>query len=233
MEAWLAWARGPLFWAALAFMVLGLVRHAAVTLWEIRRVMRRAGDKVVPYRQVLVATLKWLFPVSKAANRVLFSLTTLVFHVSILIVPIFLAGHIVLWQRGMGLSWPAIGNGLADVLTVLAVVTALALVVQRAVSPAGRALSRFQDYALPPVVALPFVFGFLLMHPAMNPFSYATTLLLHVLTADLVLILIPITKISHCILLPTTQWVSEVAWHWPPDAGSRVGLALGKENEPI
>jgi hypothetical protein len=35
------------------------------------------------------------------------------------------------------------------------------------------------------------------------------------------------------ILLPFTQFVSELAWHFPLDAGSRVGVTLGKENEPI
>ena len=58
MEAWLEWARGPVFWAALTFMVLGLVRHVVLTVWEIARIMRRAGTRRIPYRQVLAATLQ-------------------------------------------------------------------------------------------------------------------------------------------------------------------------------
>lgn len=233
MEAWIEWARGPMFWAALTLMVLGLGRHLILTFWEIWRVVHRAGDKNMPYRQLALSTLKWLVPIGKVGNRLLVSVTSLVFHVSILLVPILLAGHIALWQRGTGWSWPALPNVVADVLTIVAVVSAVALIIERAMARAARGLSRFQDYALPLVIAIPFVSGFLVMHPAWNPFPFDATLLVHVMSANVVLILIPLTKISHCVLLPLAQLVSEVAWHFPPDAGSKVGAALGKESEPI
>lgn len=233
MDTLLNWARGPLFWAALAFMILGLLRHVLVTVWEVRRVTRRAGDKNVPYGKIAAATAGWLFPLGKLGNRTFFGLTSLVFHVAIILVPIFLAGHIALWRQGTGLSWPAIPNLLADVLTVAAVVTIVLLLVQRATARHTRSLSRFQDYFLPVYIAVPLVSGFLVMHPAWNPFAYEFTLLVHVASADILLIMIPMTKLSHAVLLPSTQLISEVAWHWPTDAGRRVGVALGKESEPI
>ncbi len=233
MESWLEWARGPAFLFALVFMLLGLARHLALTIWEVARTMYRAGDKTLPYRQIFVTTLKWLFPMEKLKDRIVLSLTSVSFHIAILIVPIFLGGHIALWARGLGVSWPAIPNLLADVLTVVAIVTAVALVIQRAAARPTRSLSRFQDYVIPLIVAVPFATGFLVMHPAVNPFSYEAMLLVHVMSANLLLVLIPITKLSHIALLPTVQLVSEVAWHWPPDAGSRLAVTLGKENEPV
>jgi len=233
MEAWLDFARGPAFVFALSFMVLGLIRHLVLTVWEIVRAMRRAGDKTFPYRQICIATAKWLVPVDKLKNEFVFSLTSVLFHVAILIVPVFLVGHIALWARGIGVSWPAIPNALADVLTIVAVVTAVALVVLRVSARATRALSRFQDYALPLVIAIPFATGFMVMHPAINRFSFQATLLVHVMSANVVFVLIPITKLSHAILIPGTQVVSEVAWHWPPDAGSKLAVTLGKEDKPI
>jgi nitrate reductase gamma subunit len=233
MYIWLQWLRGPVFWAALTFMIIGLVRHVAITAWDMRRAVRRAGDKSIPSRQVIQATLRWLLPVDQLGNRLLFSLTSLVFHVSIILVPIFLAGHITLWQRSIGLSWPALPNWLATTLTIAAVITAVALIVQRLASRDSRVLSRFQDYALPLAVALPFASGLLVMHPTWNPLPHDVTMLLHVLSADALLFLIPITKLNHMALLPSTQLVSELAWHFPSDAGSRVGAALGKANEPI
>jgi nitrate reductase gamma subunit len=233
METWLEFARGPVFVFAFSFMVLGLIRHVVLTIWEIVRAMRRAGDKTFPYRQICIATAKWLLPVDKLKNELLFSLTSILFHVAILIVPIFLAGHIALWARGIGASWPAIPNSLADVLTIVAVITAVALVIQRVSARATRTLSRFQDYALPLVIAVPFATGFLIMHPSITPFSFQATMLVHVMSANVVFVLIPITKLSHAILIPGTQVVSEVAWHWPADAGSKLAVTLGKENEPI
>jgi nitrate reductase gamma subunit len=233
VEGWIAFARGPMFRAALAFMLLGLARHAVLTIWEMRRAYRRAGDKTIPYRKVFLATLMWLLPAGKLRQRLPYSLTTLVFHVAVIVVPLFLAGHIALWAAGTGVSWPAIANGLADILTIAAVVAALLLVVERAAAADSRVLSRFQDYAIPLLIAVPFASGFVVRHPAWNPFSLDAALLVHVLSANLLLILIPLTKLSHMVLLPTTQMVSELAWHFPPDAGRKVGIVLDKAEQPI
>ncbi len=214
-------------------MVLGLIRHIVVTVSEMMKMVGRAGNKDVAYRQVFAATMKWLFPVGQLRQRFFFSITSLMFHVAIIVVPIFLAGHIALWKSGTGLSWPAISNGLADVLTITAVATAVLLVVQRAAARDSRALSRFNDYALPLLIAVPFVAGFLVMHPTWNPFSYELTLLVHIMSANVLLILIPLTKLSHMVLLPATQLVSELGWHFPPDAGRKVAADLGKEGQPI
>lgn len=233
METWLEWARGPMFGFAITFMILGLLRHVGLTFWEISRAMRRAGDKVVPCGQIARATLKWLLPVGKIKDRLIYSVSTVTFHVAVILVPVFLAGHIALWERSIGLSWAAIPNLLADILTLLALVTAVGLVVQRALARDSRRIARFQDYVIPIVLAVPFASGFLVMHPALNPASFEVMLFLHVVSGNLVLILIPVTKLSHMVLLPGTQLISEVVWHFPPDAGSKVAVALGKENEPV
>jgi nitrate reductase gamma subunit len=72
-----------------------------------------------------------------------------------------------------------------------------------------------------------------MMHPLVNPLSYSATFLVHILSANLVMILMPITKLSHAVLLPSVQVVSEMGWRWPADAGSRVAVALGKQGEPV
>jgi len=233
MQAWIEWARGPVFVFSFSFMVLGLARHVALTVWEARRTMRRAGDQSLPLAAIGRATLKWLFPTGALARHALFTSTSVVFHAAILVVPILLAGHIALWTQALGISWPAIPNSVADVLTLLAIVTAVALSVQRLTASATRAISRPGDHLLLFAVALPFATGFLAMHPALNPFSFESTMLLHVLSGNLLLVLVPLTKLSHVVLLPGTQLVSEVGWHWPSDSGSRVGAALGKEAEPV
>ncbi len=233
MHAWLEWARGPAFVFCFSFMLLGLVRHVGVTIWEIRRTMRRAGDPALPLKAVALATLKWLVPVGKIVHEPLFALTSIVFHVAILVVPVFLAGHIALWRGAFGFGWPAIPAGAADVLTLVAVVTAAGLAAQRLAARATRALSKPQDHLILALVALPFVTGFLVSHPGLNPFGFESTLFVHVMSANLILLLMPLTKLAHAALLPGTQIVSEVAWHWPMDAGSRVGAALGKEGEPV
>ncbi len=86
---------------------------------------------------------------------------------------------------------------------------------------------------LPLIIAVPFITGYLAMHPAINPFNYSSTMFVHVMSGNLIFILIPFTKLSHVVLFPTTQVVSEMGWHLVADSGRRVALALGKEGEAI
>jgi hypothetical protein len=233
MDAWIQLAMGPLFWTALAFMAFGLLRQLFLAMWEGAKAYQRAGDKVIPMGQVISNTLRWLIPVGRLRNRWLYSLTTFLFHVGVILVPLLLAGHVALWEKALGIGWPVLPNYVSTILTLVVLAMALAVVIQRVSARDSRALGRFQDYALPLFIAVPFLTGFLIMHPAWNPFGRDPTLLFHALSADLLILLIPMTKLSHMILLPFTQLISELAWHFPPDAGSRVGLTLGKENEPI
>jgi len=233
MHAWLDWARGPAFIFCLGFMLLGLAWHVGVTTWEIVYTMRRAGDPSLPLAAIGRATLKWLWPVDKFKQKVVFTATSVLFHIAILVVPIFLAGHIELWMKGIGVGWPSIPNETADALTVLAIVTAVALVVQRLAGKATRAIARPQDHILPLVIALPFVTGLMVMHPSLNPFAYESVLFLHVMSGNFVFLLMPVTKLTHAVLLPATQLIAEVGWHWPSDSGSKVAAALGKETEPV
>ncbi|MFO7892683.1 MAG: hypothetical protein R6U63_03020 [Longimicrobiales bacterium] len=233
MEVWLELAKGPLFWVAFTIMVLGLGRHVVLTLYEAVRAYRRAGDKDIPGRRVVRETLAWLVPRSRLRDRWLYSITTFLFHVGVILVPLFLAGHIALWNQALGIAWPALPNGVATTLTLITIAAALAVLVQRLASRESRALGRFQDYALPALVAVVFATGFMVMHPAWNPFGRDPMFLVHVLSGDLVLFLVPFTKLSHMVLLPLTQLVGEMAWHFPQDAGRQVGVTLEKESEPV
>jgi hypothetical protein len=233
MENWLEWARGPAFIFSFSFMILGLARHIGLTLWEMYRVWRRAGDKNLPLRRILRSTLLWLFPFGKIAQEPLFGATSILFHVAILTVPLFLAGHITLWRQNVGVSWRAIPNAIADVLTIAAILAAVALVIERLSAKPTRALSRFGDYALPVVIAIPFVSGFMVSHPACNPFPYLNVLFVHGMSANLIMLLIPVTKLAHVVFLPGVQLIAELGWHWPPDAGSQLAAALGKKEARI
>jgi nitrate reductase gamma subunit len=155
------------------------------------------------------------------------------FHIAVIVTPLFLAAHIALWYRGTGMSWAAIPQVVADYLTLLAIATGVVLFVRRVSARATRALSRPQDYLLPLILMVPFVSGYLAMHPGLNPFDYNATMFVHVMSGNLILVLIPFSKLSHAVLFPTTQLMSEMAWHLAPGSGERVALTLGKEQKPI
>jgi len=233
MEAWLEWARGPFFKFAFILMVLGLVRHLVMVVVGIVRAMRRAGDKTIPWKAVLGATIQWLLPFGKVRNRPLFSLASITFHAGMILTPVLLLPHIELWKRGLGIAWPSISHAAADVLTLVTVAAAAAVMVSRLAVGKSRSLSRLQDILLPPLIAVPFVSGFLAMHPAYNPLSYNFMMLIHVMSGNIIFILIPFSKLGHIVLLPLSQLVSEVGWHFPAESGDNVKKTLKKENVPI
>jgi nitrate reductase gamma subunit len=234
MHEWIEWARGPAFRFVILFMVLGLARALVLQAVAIRRILRQAGNRKIPARTVLRDTLRWLLPNPRVtAGKRLFAASSMVFHVAVIVTPLFLAGHILLWERGLGISWPALNQPLADYLTWAGIAAALILLSQRICSRASRTLSRPQDYLLLVLIGVSFTSGHLITRPQLNPFAYEPTLLVHVLSGDLVLLLVPFSKLSHLVLFPITQLVSELGWHLAPGAGSRVAAALHKEHEPV
>jgi nitrate reductase gamma subunit len=233
MEQWLEWARGPVFKFAFVLMVLGLLRHLALAIAGTLRALYRAGDKNIPYKVVFKTTLQWLFPFGKLQNRFYYSVTSVAFHVGLGLTPIFLLPHIDLWRRGLGIGWPSLPHVVTDVLTLVTIAAAVGLMVGRIAVQESRRISRPQDFLLPVLVVIPFITGFLAMHPAWNPIDYTVTMFIHVMSADVIFIVIPFTKLGHIVLLPMTQLVSEVAWHFPAESGDDVTIALKKENVPI
>ncbi|RJP65453.1 MAG: hypothetical protein C4532_17635 [Candidatus Abyssobacteria bacterium SURF_17] len=233
MEQWLEWARGPAFKFAFVLMVLGLIRHLVLTVAGIVQALYRAGDKKIPYKMVFHSTLLWLFPFKKLNNRPWYSIASVVFHVGLILTPIFLLPHIELWKRGLGISWPSIPHLLADILTLITIAAAIGLLAGRLGNRESRRISRAQDILLPVIIAIPFVTGFLAMHSVWDPTAYNAVMFIHVMGANVIFALIPFTKLGHIVLLPTTQLVSEVGWHFPAESGRDVTIALKKENVPI
>jgi nitrate reductase gamma subunit len=233
LAEWLDWARGPAFRLSIALMVLGLIRLGVLNIANILTVLSRTRDKRIPWWVVLQDTIRWLLPYRTARPHRVFTVASILFHISAIVAPIFLTAHIALWKRGIGLSWPAIPQFVADYLTLTAILTALVLFFRRVSARATRSLSSLQDYLILLLIMVPFTSGYLAMHPDINPFEYNSTMFVHVMSGNVLMALIPFSKLSHVVLFPTTQLVSEMAWHLAPDAGQRVAMNLGKENKPI
>jgi nitrate reductase gamma subunit len=233
VEGWLEWARGPFFRLSIALTILGLLRLAILNAVNIAGVLARARDRAIPWGTVLRDTAAWLLPYGKARSQAVFAAASFVFHITAIVTPIFLAAHIALWQRGLGVSWPSIPQTAADYMTLTAIAALAVLFVKRVSAKATRALSGAQDYLIPLVLLIPFVSGYLAMHPGVNPFEYNATMFVHVVSGNAVLILLPFSKLSHAVLFPTTQLVSELAWCLAPGSGQKIAATLGKEGEPI
>jgi hypothetical protein len=221
----LEFARGPLFIASLMLMVLGLGKLVVLEILEMAGAWIGMRDRNIPWSQNLKTFFAWLFPVRLLPRiRPVMSFTSFFFHIGLIIVPIFLAEHVRLWERGIGFAWPSLGRGVADFLTLLTMVTCLVLLGMRVFHAPTRALSGFWDYSLL------FATGFAMVHPSWLILEWNTMMLIHVLSAEAVFALLPFTKLSHVVLFPFNRVSSDFFWRFPADGPDRVAAALHGEN---
>lgn len=233
MESWIEFGRGPLFRITFALMLLGLGRIFILTMVGVAEAYGRNPDKVVNWAEVKRQTAAWLFPVSRLwRQRPIYGAISFCFHLGLLIVPLFLAAHVLLWKRAVGFAWPAIPQRLANYLAIVAIIAGLGLFCGRLLHRGARSLSRRQDLAWPLLLVVPFVTGYVCSNLAIAPKTYDALMLVHVYSADLIMLLIPFTKIAHCVLAPLSQVVTAVAWKFPAGAGDRVAATLGYADRP-
>jgi nitrate reductase gamma subunit len=131
-----------------------------------------------------------------------FTLTYFVFHVSLFVVPIFLLAHNMLLQEAFGIGLWSMPEGWSDALTIVLLVSVVVLAARRILRPEVRILTSAGDYVLLILTALPFVTGLLAYHQWTD---YRATMILHVLTSEVLLVVIPFTKLSHILLFFVTR----------------------------
>jgi len=186
--------RGPLAWVALLVFFLG-------TVYRIVSMLIEAGkDKVVyPYMSLkygLRSLMHWLIPFGSVnmRKRPVMTVVTFVFHICLLMTPIFLLAHIILVYESWKVQWWGLPESVADVLTVLVILACVFFLVRRIVAPEVKNVTFLSDYVLLALVMLPFLTGFLAYHQ-LGP--YRTMLILHILAGEILLIAIPFTRLSH------------------------------------
>jgi nitrate reductase gamma subunit len=234
MEALLDFARGPLFRLTFAIMVLGLARILILDLWAAWEAYRKAGDKKLDWGLIIKRSLGWFIPVNRVFhNRPVYSIFSILFHVGLILVPIFLFAHVQLWQNAIGIAWPTLPFEVAKWLTITTIVFGVALFIGRLLNKTSSFLSRKQDYWWPIILLIPFVTGFLCAHAGVGPKAYQFFMLVHIFAAELIFVLIPFTKIAHCVLMPLSQFISMLAWKFPPETDEAIATTLNKKGAPV
>lgn len=226
MPLWLELASGPLMRFTLAILVLGLLRLVVLTMWDMITAVQRAHDRRINYWAVISNTIGWLLPFNKIGRtKHLYSLTSFGFHLGILFSALFLSNHIEILHKVTSIRWFALPKPLINGFTLLMILCGGFLLFYRIYAPNSRKLSNKMDYLLLILLLGIFTSGFI-AGQSWNPIPYDLLMLTHTLMGGAILLTIPFTKISHCVLFPLIRLSSEIAWHFPPDAGKRVAKTL-------
>lgn len=124
------------------------------------------------------------------------AIITSVFHVFLVVTPVFLLAHNILIEQSWGISLPSLPESYTDVLTIIILVFGGYFLFRRICLSRVRAVTSLSDYLIFLIVFVPFLTGFIAYHQF---FAYKTIVILHVLTSELMLICIPFTKLVHMV----------------------------------
>ena len=91
---------GPALWFVFIFFISGLLIRIGL-LWRLSRKKDRIIYNHISLGWGLRSILQWLIPWGSASMRQqpVFTVAAFVFHLSLLIVPLFLSAHILLWEE--------------------------------------------------------------------------------------------------------------------------------------
>jgi nitrate reductase gamma subunit len=187
--------RGPFVW--IAFLVF-----VGMSVYKVRRLYLMAkNEKVVLPSIKLEATsrsiLHWIIPFGSRNWRLRWpiTVTTFVFHIGLVFTPIFLLSHNILWYESWGISWWSLPENVADIMTLLVIVTSVIFFMRRIFAPEVRFVTSSNDLLILAISFFPFLTGFLAYHSLLLP--YKAMLILHILFGEAMLIAIPFTRLAH------------------------------------
>ncbi len=210
-------ATGPLAWLAFGIFFGGMI-YRVVSIVK----LAQAKDKVVfnhlDLNWSLKSIFRWLVPFGSRSMREkpVLTVVAFLFHLCLLITPVFLVAHNVIMKERWGVSFWTISENTADILTIILIACVVFYILRRIALPDVRLITTAYDYLLLAIVAAPFITGFLAYHQFS---SYQFWIIVHVLSGEIMLIAIPFTKLSHMLLFFLTRA------HIGSEMGQRRGAA--------
>jgi len=203
MNAFIDFIMGPMVWIAFLIFILGLIFKLVMIIRDVNA-RESYVYSYLTWKHSLRSIFAWLipfFPQSTKQSPIFYSISY-IFHLLLFIVPIFLMSHIVLINEAFQVSWIALDDSVADILTLVVIFALVFFAIRRQTVPEVKYLTSFSDYILILIVALPFITGFLAYHQF---FLYRWMVIAHVISGEMLLIFIPFSKFSHMIVAPLTR----------------------------
>jgi len=194
---------GPLAWVAFSIFIVGSF-YRVISLLVLVHKKERFIYSYMSWKYSLRSILHWIIPfvATNWKKHPAVTIVTFAFHLCLIITPIFLLAHVVLWDEAFSLSWWSLPDGLAIFMTLIVVGGCVFFLVRRLVSPEVQYVTSVSDYVILAVVAAPFLTGFLAYY---QWFGYQFFTILHIVAGEAMLVAIPFTRLSHMLFSPLTR----------------------------
>jgi len=202
-NAVLEFARGPFFYAALLVFVAGMIYRLVTVIglgWSKDRVPAKGSKAGGVVMSFLKGILVWPFiPWVKNTfkRNPLIYIGGGLFHLGLFVVLLLGTAHMLVWKSLLGFGWATLSLPIVDWLAAASITGMLILLVNRIVNPVLKLISGPAEYLAWLFVFLPMVTGYALTHHLW--FRYEVMYSLHMISVDVLLIWIPLSRISHFI----------------------------------
>jgi nitrate reductase gamma subunit len=194
---------GPLVWLAFIIFIGGCL-YRLITLMVLVHKKEKFIYTYMSWKYSLRSIIRWSTPFATENMRrhPAMTIVAYVFHICLILTPIFLLAHVTLVDESWDLSWWTLPDTLAAIMTLLVIGACVFFLVRRLVNPEVQYVTSASDYILLTIVAAPFITGFLVYY---QWFGYQTLLILHILSGEIMLVAIPFTRLSHMLFAPLTR----------------------------
>jgi nitrate reductase gamma subunit len=200
----LSWVRGPGFQIATVILVAGVV----IRILEILLLGRKAnlaeakGSEMASGLRTMVTRS---FPDASTFKRSSFTIVAgYIFHIGLFVTILFFAPHILLIKNVIGFGWPSMPTQIVDALTVVSIIALLAILAHRFNNKVLRFLTNKEDLLVWFVTIAPLVTGYMAFHRIAMPGSMMIGI--HILSVELLMVLLPFTKLMHTFTLFLARW---------------------------
>ena len=194
---------GPLAWLAFILFFGGCL-YRLVRLFMLVKEKEPFIFTYMSWKYSLRSIFHWIIPFGTVNWRrhPVLTVVTFVFHIALVIAPIFLLAHVILLDEALNLSWWALPDAWVDVLTVVVIIGCLFFLVRRLTQPEVKFVTSASDFVILAVVAAPFITGFIAYHQWID---YPVMMILHVVAGEVLLVAMPFTRLSHMLLSPFSR----------------------------
>jgi len=204
MNAAYEFVTGPLAWAAWGIFLLGSAYRLA-SMYQLAKQKDAPSLAFMSWGFSLRSIVNWLIPFNALGWRrnPAMTVATFAFHACLLVAPIFLVAHVMLWDQFFGISYVTIPDSVADIMTLVVIAACLFFAGRRFMQPEVRYITTPQDWLALVIVLAPFLTGFLAYHQAL--LDYQLMVIVHVVAGEIMLAAIPFTRLSHMVFAVFTR----------------------------
>jgi len=194
---------GPLAWLAFILFIGGSL-YRLIQLLVLVHKKERFIYSYMSLKYALRSIAHWMTPFATENMRrhPVLTIVAFVFHICLILTPIFLLAHVTLVEESWNISWWTLPEGAAQIMTIAVIAGCVFFLVRRMTRQEVRYVTYASDYVILAIVAAPFITGLLAYY---QWFGYQSFMILHILSGEVMLAAIPFTRLSHMLFAPLTR----------------------------